>query len=129
MTAKPSRAQLAQLDQSALIDLILQLLDQIEQLEARLPPPKPPTTSANSSLPPSREQKSQRRAARAKAKHGPKAGHPGSTREWCPAPDQVTVQRVTVCQGCGADLAETCQVVERRHQLLELPPISAQVIE
>ena len=129
MTAKPSRAQLAQLDQSALIDLILQLLDQIEQLEARLPPPKPPTTSANSSLPPSRDQKSQRRAARAKAKHGPKAGHPGSTREWCPAPDQVTVQRVTVCQGCGADLAETCQVVERRHQLLELPPISAQVIE
>jgi transposase len=130
MAAIPSRDELAQLDKPALIELIIQLLDKIEHLEAQLPPPpKPPTTSANSSQPPSRDQKPQHRPAKDKAKHGPKHGHPGSTREWCDAPDQVTQQRVTSCQGCGADLAAQPQSLERRHQLLELPPISAQVLE
>jgi transposase len=130
MAAKPSRNELAQLDKPALVELIVQLLDKIEQLEAQLPPPvKPPTTSANSSQPPSRDQKSRQRPAKDKAKHGPKAGHPGSTREWSAAPDQVAHQRVAHCQGCGADLTAHSQAVERRHQLLELPAISAHVIE
>jgi len=129
MAAKPSRDELAQLDRPALIELIVQLLDKIEQLEAQSPPSKPPTTSANSSQPPSRDQKPEHRLAKDKAKHGPKEGHPGSTREWCDTPDQVAHQLVTACQGCGADLAAQPQALERRHQLLELPPISAQVIE
>ena len=44
MAAKPSRDELAQLDKPALVELMVQLLDKIEQLEAQLPPPaKPPT--------------------------------------------------------------------------------------
>jgi transposase len=129
MAAKPSRDELAQLDKPALVELIVQLLDKLEQLEAQLPPAKPPTTSANSSQPPSRDQKPQQRPAKDKAKHGPKAGHPASTRAWSDVPDQVAHQRVAQCQGCGADLTAHAQAVERRHQLLELPPISAQVIE
>ena len=129
MAAILSRDELARLDKPALIEVIVQLLDKIEHLEAQLPPPKPPTTSANSSQPPSRDQKPQHRSAKDKAKHGPKQGHPGSTREWCDTPDQVTPQRVTACQGCGADLAGQPQRLERRHQVLELPPVSAQVIE
>ena len=129
MAAIPSRDELAELDKPALIELIVQLVDRIEQLDAQLPPPKPPTTSANSSQPPSRDQKPQQRPAKDKAKHGPKTGHPGSSRDWCETPDQHAQQRVSSCQGCGADLTAAPQTLERRHQLLELPPISAQVIE
>jgi transposase len=129
MAAKPSRDELAQLDKPALVELIVQLLDKIEQLEAQLPPPKPPTTSANSSQPPSRDQKPNQRPAKDKAKHGPKAGHPGRTRAWSDAPDQIAHQRVAHCQACGAELSVHAQAVEQRHQLLELPPISAQVLE
>ena len=125
-----SRDELAHLDKPALIELIVQLLDKIEHLEAQLPSsPKPPTTSANSSQPPSRDHKPQQRPAKDKAKHGPKQGHPGSTREWCDRPEHVTQQRVASCQGCGADLADQPQGLERCHQVLELPPVSAQVIE
>jgi transposase len=130
MAANPSRDELAQLDKPALVELIVQLLDKVEQLEAQLSAPgKPPTTSANSSQPPSHDQKPEQRPAKHKAKHGPKKGHPGSTRAWSDAPDQVAHQRVAHCQGCGADLSAHAQAVERRHQLLELPPMSAQVIE
>ncbi len=129
MIALPSRDELADLDKPALIELIVQLVGRIEQLEAQGPPPKPPTTSANSSQPPSRDHKPQHRSAKDKAKHGPKTGHPGSSREWCETPDHLAQQRVKSCQGCGADLAAEPQTLERRRQLLELPPISAQVIE
>jgi transposase len=129
MVVTPSRDELAQLDKPALIELIVQLVDRIEQLEAQVLPPKPPTTSANSSQPPSRDHKPQHRPAKDKANHGPKKGHPGHTREWYDTPDQLAQQRVAHCQGCGAALAAHSQVVERRHQLLELPPVSAQVIE
>jgi transposase len=130
MAPTPSRDELAQLDKPALIELIVQLLDKIEQLEAQLPPPpKPLTTSANSSQPPSRDHKPQHRLPKDKAKHGPKTGHPGSSRQWCETPDQLAQQRVVACQGCGTDLAAQPQALERCHQLLELPPISAQVIE
>jgi hypothetical protein len=88
MAPTPSRDELAQLDKPALIELIVQLLDKIEQLEAQLPPPpKPLTTSANSSQPPSRDHKPQHRLPKDKAKHGPKTGHPGSSRQWCETPD------------------------------------------
>ena len=130
MAAQLARNELAHLDKPALIELIVQLLDKIEQLEAQIAPPrKPPTTSANSSQPPSRDHKPDQRPSKDKAKHGPKQGHPGTTREWVDEPDQVAHQRVAQCQGCGADLTAHPQTVERRHQLLELPPISAQVIE
>ena len=129
MAATPSWDELAELDKPALIELIVQLVGRIEQLEGQLSPPQPPTSSANSSQPPSRDQKPQHRPAKDKAKHGPKTGHPGSSREWCEAPDHLAQQRVSACQGCGADLAAQPQALERRHQLLELPPISAQVIE
>ena len=129
MIALPSRDELADLDKPALIELIVQLVGRIEQLEAQGPPPKPPTTSANSSQPPSRDHKPQHRSAKDKAKHGPKTGHPGSSREWCETPDHLAQQHVKSCQGCGADLAAEPQTLERRRQLLELPPISAQVIE
>ena len=130
MAATPSRDELAQLDKPALIELIVQLLDKIEHLEAQLPsPPKPPTTSANSSQPPSRDHKPQRRPAKDKAKHGPKKGHPGSSRAWCDTPDHLAQQRVASCQACGADLTAQPQGLERHHQVLELPPVSAQVIE
>ncbi len=129
MAASPSRDELAELDKPALIELIVQLVDRIEQLEAQLPPPKPPTTSANSSQPPSRDQKPQHRPAKDKAKHGPKTGHLGSARDWCETPDHLAQQRVSSCQGCGADLTAEPQTLERRHQLLELPPVSAQVSE
>lgn len=127
MTTKPSRTELDQLDKSALIDLILQLLAKIEQLEDRAP--TPPTTSTNSSQPPSRDQKPTQRTPRGKVKQGPQFGHPGTTRSWLDTPDQIVPQRVAQCAGCGCDLATQPQVVEQRHQLVELPPTLAQVIE
>ena len=127
MTAKPSRSELEQLDKPALIDLLLQLLERIEQLEQRVP--TPPTTSNNSSQPPSRDQKPTQRPPRGKAKHGPQFGHPGATRPWVAVPDQVAPQRVAQCAACGADLTCQPQPVEQRHQLLELPPVLAQLIE
>ena len=127
MTTKPSRNELEQLDKPALIDLILQLSDRIAQLEDRNS--TPPTTSNNSSQPPSRDQKPAQRTPRGKAKHGPKFGHPGATRQWVETPDLLVPQRVAHCAACGADLTAQPQSVEQRHQLVELPPILTQVIE
>ena len=127
MTAKPSRDELEQLDKPALVDLILQLLDKIEQLEERVL--TPPTTSNNSSQPPSRDQKPAQRTPRGKAKLGPKHGHAGATRTWVETPDQIVLQRVQHCCTCGSDLTTQPQTVQQRHQLVELPPILAQVIE
>src|SRR6266545_3300361 len=127
MTAKPSRSELEQLDKPALIDLLLQLLERIEQLEQRVP--TPPTTSNNSSQPPARDQKPAQRPLRGKAKHGPKFGHPGAIHPWVETPDLLVPQRVAHCAACGADLTSQPQSLEQRHQLVELPPILTQVIE
>lgn len=127
MTTKPSRNELEQLDKPALIDLILQLCERIAQLEERSS--TPPTTSSNSSQPPSRDQKPTQGTPRGKAKHGPQFGHVGATRPWVALPDQIVGQRLAHCAACGADLASHPQSVEQRHQIVELPPILAQVIE
>jgi transposase len=127
MTTKPSRNELEQLDKPALIELILQLSERIAQLEERNS--SPPTTSNNSSQPPSRDQKPAHRTSHGKAIHGPKFGHRGATRPWVATPARLVPQRLAHCAACGADLTSQPQAVEQCHQLLELPPILAQVVE
>lgn len=127
MPAKLSRDELELLDKPALIDIILQLAERIAQLEER--GRTPPTTSSNSSQPPSQDTKPTQRTLRGKAKLGPKPGHAGASRDWVETPDQVVSQSVRACDACGADLSNQPQTVARRHQLVELPPTLAQVIE
>jgi transposase len=127
MTTNLSRTELEQLDKPALIDLILQLADRIAQLEERTR--TPPTTSSNSSQPPSQDTKPVQRIPRGRAKHGPKHGHAGTTRAWVETPDAIVLQPVAACGACGSNLTTQPQTVARRHQLIELPPVLAQVIE
>ena len=127
MTTNLSRSELEQLDKPALIDLILQLAARIEQLEERSR--TPPTTSSNSSQPPSRDTKPAQRTPRGKAKLGPKHGHTGTTRAWVDTPDVIVQQSVAACDRCGSTLTTQPQTVARCHQIVELPPVLAQVIE
>ena len=127
MSAKHTRAELEQLDKPALVEIILQLAEQVSKLEER--GRTPPPNSNNSSLPPSQDQKPNQPTPRGKRKLGPKLGHLGTTRQWVEQPDRVIVQRVSSCSECGSDLSGHSQAVARRHQIVELPAVLAQVIE
>lgn len=127
MATKHTRSELEQLDKQALIELILQLAEQVRKLEER--GRTPPPSSNNSSLPPSQDQKPTQPTPRGKRKLGPKIGHPGITRQWVERPDRVVAQRVSSCSNCGSNLSSQPQAVARRHQIVELPVVLAQVIE
>ncbi len=113
----------------------------IAELEAELatlrgggaPPASPRKTATNSSLPPARGWKARRPdppPGAARAKRGPKLGHPGVSRQRAPA-DQVQVLpcRPHACAHCGADLPAEGGVVVARRQVTEVPPVRPVVVE
>lgn len=90
--------------------------------------------SGNSSLPPStddlpgRTKPVPKPAKGTGRRRGKQKGAKGSAMPWVAVPDKTVPHRPTGCCGCGADLAQACEVgVERSHQVHDLPQVRIRV--
>jgi transposase len=97
----------------------------IQSLEAQLALPK--RTASNSSLPPSSNHKSRCEKGIGKPRGG-KPGHVGISRSR-QEPDVVIDCRAEVCRSCGASLVGIDSECIGSHQVLEVPPIKAVLME
>jgi transposase len=109
--------------------MILTLEARIVTLEARLA-----GNSRNSSRPPSADPPGTARTKKKRSgkRRGGQKGHPGHHRAMLPPErvDEVVVYQPLFCPCCGYCLAGTAaQEPVFRHQVVELPPIRAQVVE
>ncbi len=108
-------------------EVIASLLRRIKELEDRLA-----TDSHNSSQPPSRDW-SRRRTRSLRERRGKKPGgqrgHPGSTLSLVDTPDRLIVHHPVHCLHCGADLRETVGTTADRRQVIDLPPLTLEVVE
>jgi transposase len=105
------------------------LTARVKQLEDRLG-----KDSHNSSKPPSSDglaRKPKPTSLRGKSgrRSGGQPGHPGRTLEFAEKPDDTVIHSPSVCQECGASLAEAPIVETRRHQVFDLPPLELSVVE
>jgi len=92
------------------------------------------TTSRNSGKPPSSDgpgvkphPQSQRAASGRKP--GGQPGHEGQTLRLVDAPDEVRVHAPACCHGCGQSLDDVPVLRRERRQVVDIPPVRAQVIE
>ena len=105
------------------------LEERVRELEARLA-----QNSTNSSQPPSSDGPGvvRERKVPTGKKRGGQKGHPGYHRARLPAErvDQVVTHHAAACGHCGHDLAGAKEARPAHvHQVVELPPIRAQVVE
>ena len=124
-----SRPDLSTLTSEQKDELILQLWDRLDKLEAMLL-----KNSNNSSKPPSsdgfkRKPKSRRVAGKASA--GGQKGHPGSTLKRVDVADEVQLhQPPQRCTACGSKLDMRMATVDAHgRQVMDLPAIRIRVIE
>jgi transposase len=122
MSEKPPIPE--ELTREQLWDMVLQLQERVAELEAHLSKPK--KTSRNSSVPSSQTNKEKRDNRR--ARRGGKPGHEGKSRR-NGEPDEVMECRVSTCPDCGTDVSDQAQTVCSRYQVVEIPPVQAQIIE
>ena len=129
MTLLPP-GSLNNLTREELLVLVVQLMTEVQRLQAAVDRlTKPPTTSQNSSQPPSRDQKRNASGNPSPRARGAKPGHAKAVRPLVDHPDTVIESPVTTCTSCGTDLqALTPQRILRR-QLTELPELKPVVIE
>jgi len=119
------------LTREAMWDIILELRAELEAARAEIAElktqlGKPKKTSRNSSVPSSRTIKERRENRR--ARRGGKPGHAGKSRA-NQEPDQIMECRAGVCPDCGTDLSAAPQRLLHHYQIVDIPPVQAQVIE
>jgi transposase len=113
----------------ALLDVVSNLSDRVEELESRLA-----KNSSNSSKPPSSDglqkpaQTSSSRKPSGK-KTGGQPGHKGTSLSQVELPDQTIVHSVSTCDDCGLSLTEVNVVGFEKHQVFDLPPLNLIVTE
>lgn len=110
-------------------ELILQLWQRLEYLEALLL-----KNSSNSSKPPSSDgfkRKTKSRRESGKTNPGGQKGHPGSTLKRVAEPDEVKLHKPPGrCDACGGKLDLSQAVVQSDgRQVIDLPAVCARVIE
>ena len=98
---------------------IASLTQHVKDLQDRLA-----KDSHNSSLPPSsdrfvRQPKSLRK--KSEKPSGGQKGHPGTTLQFSPTPDEVIEYRVSVCASCQYDLRQVEACVTLRRQVVDMP--------
>ena len=113
----------------AVVDLILQLFDRIEKLEAQLN-----KNSHNSSKPPSsdglkKKKRTRSQRKRSGKKSGGQKGHKGKTLEQVDNPGERVTLSVERCTCCGKSLENHKPKDCERRQVFEIPPISLHVTE
>ena len=126
----PSPDSLNNLTREELLVLVVQLIAEVQRLQAEVDRlTKPPTTSRNSSQPPSRDQKRNLPVNASPRLHGAKPGHVKAVRPLVDHPDTVIESPVTTCTRCGIDLHAVAPQRILRRQLTELPKVQPVVIE
>jgi transposase len=105
--------------------LLAQLQAELDALRTAKPSDK---NSRNSSVPPSQSYPENRPESQTRKKKGPRHGHPGTSRKRL-SPTRTLSCHPTSCHCCGEDLGNVVGHVHRRSQLLEIPPLSLEVIE
>jgi transposase len=117
-------------------EFVLTLIVRVQELEAELATLRERVNrnSRNSSQPPSTDGPDVPPKPRERPKHKRKAGgqpgHPGATRELVP-PEQVKDShdiKPDTCRTCGHEL-EGQDAVPHRHQVIDIPPVIAEVVE
>jgi transposase len=116
---------------AALEKRVHQLEERVEQLERQLG-----RNSGNSSMPPSsddlpgRSTPTPKPAKKGGRERGKQKGAPGSAMPWVALPNERVPHRPRGWCGCGADLADACDVgIERSHQVHDLPEVRIQVAQ
>ncbi len=126
----PTPESLNQLSREELLGLVLQLIAEVQRLQADVDRLKqPPTTSQNSSQPPSRDQKRNLPTARTHRPRGARPGHLKAERPLVDHPDRVIEARVAECAHCHADLRHVPARRIVRRQVVELPVVKPVVLE
>ena len=145
-----TRAQLQQLSQAELIEIILQQQATILQQQAAILQQQsliahlqaavaelqeqirrltePAKDASNSSIPASRTPKPNRPACQAQKKRGPKPGHQGRGRQR-QEPQVIVDCRPSACEHCGSPLPQSGGKLLGTSQVVELPPVRPLVIE
>jgi transposase len=118
--------------ESAVIDLVEELLIKLSELESRLEKieHQKAKDSHNSSKPPSGDGFGRRtKSLRPKSNRasGGQQGHPGTTLEWAKEIDFTQIHVVEACQGCGLSLIETPVQGWDLAQVHDLPPMRLEV--
>ena len=108
---------------------LLRLRTRVSELEAQLA-----SNSTNSSRPPSSDSPGVARPKKKRSgkRRGGQKGHPGHHRSLLPPErvDHVVEHRPAACRHCGHSLAQgVASESVGRHQVVELPPIRAEVTE
>lgn len=126
-----SEAELRQQSPEALVERVLRLQAEVAALRAELAERGsgggPSKTPENSSVPPAKGWRRGVRPPPSGGKRGPQPGHLGISRRRA-TPDHVLACRPATC-ACGADLTGVTPRLVGRHQVTELPPLRAVVVE
>jgi hypothetical protein len=141
----PLESQQVLVEQSALRELIKELVETIEKLQQEIGELRYEVKrlhdqlkldSHNSSKPPSTDQS---RAMSGKKvvslqnstgkKPGGQEGHPGSTLRAVSTPDHIVPHEVRVCWRCGKDLSSTPLAGMEKRQVFEIPRLELKVTE
>jgi len=87
--------------------------------------------SHNSSIPASKEIVKRNQSLRKKSnkKRGGQLGHQGHSLEMTDNPDEIIKLEPTFCNHCGKDLTTITSNLEKRRQIIEIPPVKAKYIE
>jgi transposase len=120
----------------AIVTLIAQLRDRIEELEAEVSrlQQQAQTDSRTSSKPPSTDQsrrarQTHSRRTRSGRASGGQRGHPGSTLPPTDTPDHIVRHSLITCPQCGEDLSGVETEEFQQRQVVDLPPIRLDVTE
>lgn len=128
--SKITKSDLQKCSKDELIDLILLLIKKVENLEYKLS--LRDKDSNNSSKPPSGDNKPNKdlnlREKSGKPSGGQK-GHPGFTRKLVDNPDKIIQHVPETCECCGKSLAKIVATIISRRQVVDIPPIKAEVTE
>lgn len=118
------------LSREALITLIYEMAQQINELKAEIARLKqPPPSSKNSSQPPARDVKRSASKKRKRKRKGAQPGHEKQERPLVDNPDKVIEAYAEQCEACQANLLDQVPARMIRRQISELPEIQPVVIE
>jgi transposase len=120
--------------ESAVIELVIGLVEQNTRLEARLTELEGivKKNSSNSSKPPSGDgfgKKTKSLRIKGQKNTGGQIDHQGTTLEWSSQVDEVVLHQVEQCNGCGADLKTEPVGAVYARQVYDIPPTELVVTE
>jgi transposase len=117
---------LKQLTDEAKDALILALWEELQKLQKK----RPKKTSNNSSLPPAKGFKAEVKSEESEGEQRRvgSLGREGGGRPLSEYPDQIIESTVKSCQDCGAEIAQSDQLLMALYDKIDIPPIAPIVI-